>query len=205
MKNNILALSLAAVLALPALPALAQSAGEWTLGFGLHNVQPKDGNGDLAGLESDVGSNVQPTITFEYFIYDNVGIEVLAATPFEHDVSLDGLGKVGSVQHLPPVISLQYHFNGGGKVSPFVGAGLNYTVFFNEETRGALAGSRLQLEDSAGIALHAGLDYQITPNGALRADIRWMDIESKVKLDGANIGKVKIDPVVMGVAYVHRF
>ncbi|MBC7137773.1 MAG: OmpW family protein [Defluviimonas sp.] len=205
MKNNIPALSLAAALASVAAPALAQSAGEWTLGFGLHSVEPKDGNGELAGRDSDVGSNAQPTITFEYFIYDNVGIEVLAATPFEHSVRLDGLGKIGTVQHLPPVVSLQYHFNGGGKISPFVGAGLNYTVFFNEETSGALDGSRLQLEDSAGIALHAGLDYKISERGALRADLRWMDIESKVKLNGDNIGKVKIDPVVMGVAYVHRF
>lgn len=205
MKNNIPALSLVAALASAAAPALAQSAGEWTLGFGLHSVEPKDGNGELAGLDSDVGSNAQPTITFEYFIYDNVGIEVLVATPFEHSVRLDGLGKVGTVQHLPPVVSLQYHFNGGGKVSPFVGAGLNYTVFFNEETSGALDGNRLQLEDSAGIALHAGLDYKISERGALRADLRWMDIESKVKLNGDNIGKVKIDPLVMGVAYVHRF
>ncbi len=205
MKNNIPALSLVAALASAAAPALAQSAGEWTLGFGLHSVEPKDGNGELAGLDSDVGSNAQPTITFEYFIYDNVGIEVLVATPFEHSVRLDGLGKVGTVQHLPPVVSLQYHFNGGGKVSPFVGAGLNYTVFFNEETSGALDGNRLQLEDSAGIALHAGLDYKISERAALRADLRWMDIESKVKLNGDNIGKVKIDPLVMGVAYVHRF
>lgn len=205
MKKNTLALALAAALALPALPALAQSAGEWTLGVGLGYVQPKDGNGDLAGFKADIGNNVQPTITFEYFIMDNVGIEVLAATPFEHDVKLDGLGKVGSVQHLPPTVSLQYHFANASDITPFVGVGFNYTVFFKEKTTGALAGNRLQLEDSAGVALHAGLDYKISERGSLRADLRWMDIESKVKLNGDYIGKAKIDPVVMGVAYVHKF
>jgi len=78
-------------------------------------------------------------------------------------------------------------------------------VFFKEKTTGALAGNRLQLEDSAGVALHAGFDYKITENGSLRADVRWMDIESKVKLNGDYIGKAKIDPVVMGVSYVHKF
>ncbi|AMY69578.1 OmpW/AlkL family protein [Frigidibacter mobilis] len=205
MKKNTLALALAAALAMPALPALAQSAGEWTLGVGLANVQPKDGNGKLATLEADIGNNVQPTITFEYFIMDNVGIEVLAATPFEHDVKLEGLGKIGKVQHLPPTVSLQYHFANASDITPFVGVGFNYTVFFKEKTSGALAGNRLQLEDSAGIALHAGLDYKISENGSLRADVRWMDIDSKVKLNGAKIGTAKIDPVVMGVSYVHKF
>jgi len=205
MKKNTLVLALAAALTTTAVPALAQSAGEWTLGVGLASVQPKDGNGDLAGMKSDIGNNIQPSITFEYFIMDNVGIEVLAATPFEHDVKLDGLGKIGSVQHLPPTVSLQYHFANASDITPFVGVGFNYTVFFKEKTKGALAGNRLQLEDSAGLALHAGLDYKISERGALRADIRWIDIESKVKLNGDYIGKAKIDPVVMGVSYVHKF
>lgn len=205
MKITPIALSFAAALGATSVPALAQSAGEWTLGFGLAYVQPKDGNGDLAGFASDVGNDVRPSITFEYFIFDNVGIEVLGATPFEHDVKLDGLGEVASVQHLPPVVSLQYHFTNSSNITPFVGAGFNYTVFFKEKTKGALAGNRLQLEDSAGIALHAGFDYKISERGALRADLRWMDIESKVKLNGDYIGKAKIDPLVMGVAYVKKF
>lgn len=205
MNTNIFALSFAAALAMGAAPALAQSAGDWTVGLGLHNVQPKSGNGLLAGAESDVGSDARPTITVEYFIRDNIGIEVLAALPFKHDVSLAGMGRVGEVQHLPPVISLQYHFTNDGKITPFVGAGLNYTVFFKEKTTGALAGNELELEDSLGLALHAGLDYQITERSALRADIRWMDIDSEVKLNGTTIGEVEIDPVVLGVAFVRKF
>lgn len=205
MNTNIVALSFAAALAMGAAPALAQSAGDWTVGLGLHNVQPKSGNGLLAGAESDVGSDARPTITVEYFIRDRIGIEVLAALPFKHDVSLAGMGRVGEVQHLPPVISLQYHFTNAGKITPFVGAGLNYTVFFKEKTTGALAGNELELEDSLGLALHAGLDYQITERSALRADIRWMDIDSEVKLNGTTIGEVEIDPVVLGVAFVRKF
>lgn len=199
--------SLAAALALTAAPAMAQSKGDWTIAAGVHQVAPKSDNGSLAGgaLRVDVDNDIKPTITGEYFIADNLGIEVLAALPFKHDINIDGLGRVGSTKHLPPVVSLQYHFNSKGKVSPFLGAGLNYTAFFSEETGGALTGSRLKLEDSWGLAAHAGLDVAISEKGALRVDVRWIDIDSEVKLDGQKLGTVNIDPLAYGVSYVFKF
>ncbi len=199
--------SLAAALALTAAPAMAQSKGDWTIAAGVHQVAPKSDNGSLAGgvLRVDVDNDIKPTITGEYFIADNLGIEVLAALPFKHDINIDGLGRVGSTKHLPPVVSLQYHFNSKGKVSPFLGAGLNYTTFFSEKTGGALAGSSLKLEDSWGLAAHAGLDCAIGEKGALRVDVRWIDIDSEVKLDGQKLGTVNIDPLAYGVSYVFKF
>ena len=198
---------LAAAVSLAAAPAMAQSKGDWTVSAGVHQVAPKSNNGSLAGgtLKVDVDSDIKPTITGEYFIADNLGIEVLAALPFKHDININGLGRVGSTKHLPPVVSLQYHFNSKGKVSPFVGAGLNYTTFFSEDTTGALAASKLKLEDSWGLAAHAGIDFAIGEKGALRVDLRWIDIDSKVKLDGEKIGTVNIDPLVYGVSYVFKF
>lgn len=199
------ALALAGVLAAPA--ALAQSAGDWTVAVGAHQVNPDSDNGRLAGgtLPLDIDSSVRPTIAFEYFLRDNLGLEVLAALPFRHDINIDGLGQVGSTKHLPPTISLQYHFNSEGKVSPLLGVGLNYTTFFSEDTRGALEGSKLELDDSFGLALHAGVDFKVGRSGAIRVDVRWMDIDSDVKLDGAKLGTAKIDPLVYGAAYVWRF
>lgn len=198
---------LAAALALAAAPAMAQSKGDWTIGAGVHQVAPKSNNGSLAGgtLKVDVDNDIKPTITGEYFIADNLGIEILAALPFKHDINIAGLGKVGSTKHLPPVVSLQYHFNSKGKVSPFLGAGINYTTFFSEKTGGALAGSTLKMEDSWGLAAHAGLDFAINDKGSLRVDVRWMDIDSKVKLNGEKIGTVNIDPLAYGVSYVFKF
>jgi len=199
--------SLAAAVSLAAAPAMAQSKGDWTVSAGVHQVAPKSNNGSLAGgtLKVDVDSDIKPTITGEYFIADNLGIEVLAALPFKHDISINGLGRVGSTKHLPPVVSLQYHFNSAGKVSPFLGAGLNYTTFFSEDTTGALAGSKLKLQDSWGLAAHAGVDFAIGEKGALRVDLRWIDIDSKVKLNGEKIGTVNIDPLAYGVSYVFKF
>lgn len=199
--------SLAAALSAASIPAMAQSKGQWTLGVGIHDVSPTSDNGKLVNgtLKLDVDDDVKPTVTFEYFVADDLGVEVLGALPFKHDINIDGLGRVGSTKDLPPVVSLQYHFNSQGKVSPFLGAGINYTTFFSEDATGALAGSKLELEDSWGLAAHAGLDFAIGEKGALRVDVRWIDIDSKVKLDGANIGTANIDPLVYGVAYVFKF
>jgi outer membrane protein len=194
-------------------PALAQSRGDWTLGLGAHEVDPKSDNGRLdataLGLgalpPTEVGGSVRPTFTVEYFLRDRVGIELLAALPFRHDIAIRGLGKVGSTKHLPPTVSLQYHFASGGKATPFLGAGLNYTAFFSEETTGPLAGTRLVLDDSWGLAAHAGIDFAVGRRSALRIDARWIDIDADVSIEGVKIGRAQIDPLVYGAAWITRF
>ena len=178
MRKTLLVASLLVAASTCTVPAFAQSKGHWTLGVGVHQVNPKSDNGTLDGpalalgrLDLGVDSDVKPTITAEYFIAHNLGIEVLVALPFKHEISIQRLGVVGETRHLPPVISLQYHFNSAGKVSPFVGAGINYTTFFSEKGKRALTGARLKLEDSWGLAAHAGLDFKIGERGALHIDM----------------------------------
>jgi outer membrane protein len=202
--KQITALTLAALMASAAAPALAQEKGDILLGLGLGWVEPTQNSNTLAG-RIDVDGNLRPTITAEYFIANKVGIELLASWPFQHDVNLAGAGKVAEVKHLPPTLSLQYHFVNASKVTPFVGAGINYTYFFDESGKGALAGVNVDLDDSWGLALHAGLDYAVSERAALRADVRYIDIETDVEVGGAPIGKVKIDPWVFNIAYVLKF
>lgn len=202
--KKITALTLAALLSTTAAPALAQSQGDFTLGLGLGWVEPTQNSNTTAG-RIDVDGNLRPTLTVEYFIADNIGIELLAAWPFEHDINLQGAGKVAKTKHLPPTLSLQYHFTNASQVTPFIGAGINYTNFFDETGKGALAGANIDLDDSWGLALHAGLDYAISDRAALRADLRYIDIETDVKVNGADIGTVKIDPWVFNLAYVMKF
>ncbi len=185
---------------LVAVPVAAQSAGDYTIGLGLGSVMPKSGNGTIAGVEADVSNEIQPTITFEYFIRDNLGIELLAATPFKHDVDLPGVGSA-TVKHLPPTLSLQYHFPTSTAFKPFLGAGITYVTFFSEET----ALGDLELDDSWGLSVHAGFDYALNDRNAIRADVRWMDIDSDVTLNGTKIGEAEIDPVVVGVSYIWKF
>ena len=187
-------------------PVLAQSQGEWTLGFGLANVNPKSDNGTLTGgtVPVDIGDNTRPSITFESFIRDNIGIEVLAATPFRHSIKSGGT-EIGTVKHLPPVVSLQYHFDATPQFKPFVGVGVNFTGFWDGTARGPLAGNDLRVKNSWGLAAHLGADWWINERAAIRGDVRWIDINSDVELNGANIGEVEIDPVVVGVSYVMKF
>lgn len=198
---------LAVALAAATLPALAQSKGDFTASVGVHQVNPRSGNGALAGgtLPLDIGSDVRPTFTGEYFVADGLGIEVLAALPFEHDIDVVGVGNVGSTRQLPPTISLQYHFNHGGKVSPLIGVGLNYTTFFEERTTGALAGTKLELDDSWGAALHAGVDFKVGARDAIRVDARWMDIDTDVSVNGTGMGTAEIDPLAYGISWVRTF
>jgi outer membrane protein len=206
MKLRVIPLALFLVLGGTAAPAFAQQTGEWTLSIGAHQVDPKSDNGSLVNgaLDVEVGSDAKPTITAEYFIRDNLGIEVLASWPFEHDIAIKGLGRVGSTKHLPPTVSLQYHF-GNGTVKPFVGAGVNFTLFMSEETTGALAGNDISLSNSFGLAAHAGIDFEVSERGSIRVDARWIDIDTDVELNGTDIGEVNIDPLVYGAAYVIKF
>lgn len=205
------ALLMAAVAAGLSMTAMAETAGTWTVGVGAGYVDPESSNGKVnvggTDFSLDVDSDVRPTITGEYFVADNVGIELLAALPFHHDIDLkaaDGTIVKAKTQHLPPTLSLQYHFdNVHANVKPFVGVGANYTTFFKE--RSGLPGSKLEIKDSWGVAGHAGVDFKINETDAVRLDARYIDLEPDVKLNGDKIGKAEINPWVYGISYVQRF
>ncbi|WP_288726968.1 OmpW family outer membrane protein [uncultured Psychrobacter sp.] len=204
-------LVLAAATALTMTTAFAVPAGTWSIAAGAHYVDPKSDNGTLNnGLSVDVDGDVRPTISGEYFIANNVGVELLAAIPFHHDFDLnDAAGNrvlSGKTQHLPPTLSLQYHFDGYNmpmNVKPFVGVGVNYTTFFKEKAN--VAGTELKLDDSVGVAGHIGLDIPFAPTESFRIDARYMDIKTDATLNGTDIGEIDISPWVYGVAFVKQF
>ncbi len=204
-------LVLATATALTMTSAFAVPAGTWSIAAGAHMVDPKSDNGSLLDntLSVDVDDDIRPTVSGEYFIANNVGIELLAAIPFHHDFTLtDAAGNealTGKTQHLPPTLSIQYHFDGYNtpmNVKPFVGVGVNYTTFFKERISN---GADLDLDDSVGVAGHIGLDIPFAPTEAFRIDARYMDIKTDAKLDGADIGEIDISPWVYGVAFVKQF
>ncbi|MEH6667807.1 MAG: OmpW family outer membrane protein, partial [Psychrobacter sp.] len=161
-------LVLATATALTMTTAFAVPAGTWSVAAGAHYVDPKSDNGTvstgLGNFEVDVDGDVRPTISGEYFIANNVGVELLAAIPFHHDITLKAGDTTidAKTQHLPPTLSVQYHFDGYNlpmNVKPFVGVGVNYTTFFEEKVYIPLAGDYdLELDDSVGVAGHVGID-----------------------------------------------
>ena len=199
------ALLVAAIAAGLSMTAMAETAGTWTVGVGVSHVEPDSKNGNI-GIDH-IDPDVRPSITAEYFVADNVGVELLAALPFHHDIILDVPGeglKEAKTQLLPPTLSLQYHFdNVHANVKPFIGVGANYTAFFKE--RSGMEDVDLKIKDSWGVAGHAGVDFKIYETDAVRLDARYIDLEPDVKLNGEKVGKAEINPWVYGISYVQRF
>ncbi len=209
-------------------PASAHEAGDWIFRAGVGTVAPKSGNLDFGDvvvddentvvnstLEVDDGTSL--TLTATYMIYDNWAVDILAAWPFEHDIDLEGTlngagfgAKAGETKHLPPTVSLQYHFAPDGTFQPYVGIGVNYTTFFSEDvsdTSRSVGLVDIELEDSWGAAFQLGADWMIGEKWFLNADVRYIQIQSDLKIsidDGdGNVttgidtpGQVEIDPWV---------
>lgn len=183
-------------------PVCAADAGDWTVRAGPYLVAPKSDNSDIVGV--DDGASLGFTISYNFT--ENWAVELLAATPFSHDITLNADGsKVAETKHLPPTLSVQYHWVNPSAFRPYIGVGLNYTTFFDESTTGALEGTSLSLDDSFGIASQLGANYEINDRWQLNLDIRWINIETDASLDGVEIATVEIDPVVYGLNVGYRF
>jgi outer membrane protein len=208
MSMKIAKSALAAALAAGLLAGTAQAyeAGNWLFRIGAYGVFPESDNLNLGpGADLDVDDGYSLGSNFTYMINPNIGIELLAALPFRHDIELSGAGKVAETDHLPPTLTLQYHFSPESSVRPYVGIGLNYTNFFSEDTKGALERDSLKLDDSWGVAGQFGIDIDVAPNWFVNADIRYISIESDAKLNGVGIGTVEINPWVVGLTIGTRF
>ncbi|PKM07278.1 MAG: hypothetical protein CVV14_09265 [Gammaproteobacteria bacterium HGW-Gammaproteobacteria-4] len=195
---------LAAALALGAVSNV--HAEDWFVRFGPTVVDPKSGNGSLAGgaLQTDIKSQTALGFTLGYHYTPNWAVELLASTPFEHSVQLNG-DTAADFKHLPPTLSLQYYFLPDGKVNPFLGVGVNYTLTFDVKERGPLTGTRVSMGDSFGIAAQGGLVFNIADGWDIVADLRWIDIDSKIKVDGVKVGTANVDPLVYGLHLGYRF
>jgi len=227
--RNIYRMSLLAAALLASAGASAYEAGDWIVRGGAVMVAPNDdsSNLDLAGAQLagtgvEVDDNTQLLLNVTWMANEHVGVELLAATPFEHSVDskgLPGLGlglsdvEVGSVKHLPPTLTvLWYPMESGAAFQPFIGAGINYTIFFQEDTSGAaqaaLGARNLELDDSWGLAARAGFDYMLNDCWSLHAGVYYLGIDTKANLDTA-LGKVGVDvdinPWVYTVGLGYRF
>lgn len=157
------------------------------------------------GLNVDVGHDVMPTLGFTYFLTDNISVEaILGAT--QHQIRAQGGGTDVAVHEtwvLPPVVTLQYRPMPEARVSPYVGAGINYMLFFDGEDQN---GFTVDLEDGFGYALQAGADVALTGPWTLNVDVKkvWFDTEATIN-GGALTSDVSLDPWVVSVGVGRKF
>ncbi|EQA7587719.1 outer membrane protein W, partial [Escherichia coli O104:H21 str. CFSAN002237] len=161
--------------------AFAHEAGEFFMRAGSATVRPTEGAGGTLGSLGgfSVTNNTQLGLTFTYMATDNIGVELLAATPFRHKIGTRATGDIATVHHLPPTLMAQWYFgDASSKFRPYVGAGINYTTFFDNgfNDHGKEAGlSDLSLKDSWGAAGQVGVDYLINRDWLVNMSVWYMD------------------------------
>lgn len=195
----------AAVLALFAQSAVAAEASPFQVRVRAVKLSPADKSDPVGGTGAadriSVASKTIPDIDISYFITPNIAAELVLTVPQKHDVYLDG-GKIGSFKHLPPTLTLQYHFAPNTGFNPYVGAGINYTLIHGVDLLGGKGGLE---HNSIGLALQAGFDIKLDDKWSLNFDIKKIQIRSDVSLSGAKISNVKVDPTLVGVGLGYRF
>lgn len=145
-----------------------------------------------------------PEVDVSYFFNKNLALELVLTYPQTIDISAGGT-KIGKVDALPPSLMLQYHFADLGAFKPYVGAGLNYTLFTKKSFDVAGLGKISVDQTSLGLAGQVGFDYFLTKNVSLNVDVKYIQMATDVKLDGAKIGKLDLNPITAGVGIGYRF
>ena len=197
-------LALAAILA----PALASAQAPFDTGDWIVRVRAtylSSANKDGTGLDLSINDKALPELDITRFLTPNVASELVLTYPQKQTISAGGT-PIGSLKHLPPVLTLQYHFT-GLPVRPYVGAGVNWTHFsdvqFDAATTQALHPSIKS--NSFGAALQAGVDVPLSGGWLLNADAKWVQIRTDVKSSGAKVGTFRVDPWLISLGAGYRF
>ncbi|MGI4776561.1 MAG: OmpW/AlkL family protein [Janthinobacterium lividum] len=163
-------------------------------------------NHDTTGLDLSINGKTIPDVDLSYFFTPQWAAELVLTVPQKQHIRAGGEG-IGSLRHLPPTLTLQYHFAGLGALKPYVGAGVNYTRFSGVRFSPAVeAALQPGIEKSSvGAALQAGIDYDLGRNLVLNFDIKKLQIRTDVRSAGARIGELKVDPWLIGVGLGWRF
>ena len=226
MKVTKLAIALLAATGISAIatPAMAYEAGDWLVRGRIINVNPNDDSGVLDTSVGNLGEGVKvdsdtvPELDITYMVDRNWGVELILGYS-EHTVTGEknnsNLGDVIDTKVLPPTLTLQYHFSPDSNIRPYIGAGVNYTYFFDEETAGATAGtpgSKVKLDSSWGLAAQAGVDIAINDDRFVNFDVKYIQIDTTAKFTNIANGAISnakidadIDPFVYGIGVGRRF
>jgi len=198
----------AAILALAALGLASQAMAQqspWQIRARAVHINPADKSDPVGGVgpadQITVSNKTIAEVDITYFLTPNIAAELILTYPQKHKVYLSGT-NIGTFKHLPPTLTLQYHFTPGAQFSPYVGAGVNYTRIGSVK----LLGGAGDLEnDSLGFALQAGVDYKLDKNWSINFDVKKVQIRSDVMVGGAKVSSVKVDPLLIGVGVGYRF
>ena len=228
MRTTLFASSLLA-LAIAAPSVQAHQAGDIIVRAGAITVQTKENtssikldrpaSADLGG-KATLGNDTQLGLNFAYMLTDHFGVELLAASPFKHDVAIKGTaggiadGKLGSLKHLPPTLrAVFYPLDSKSAFQPYVGAGITYTWFFDEKVGSSATAAgfdNFRVNNTWGWAAQVGADYMLTDNIMLNGQIRYIDIDTTAYVNNNTLGvrakvDVNVEPLIYMVGLGYKF
>jgi len=153
-----------------------------------------------AKVEAD--SRWIPEVDLSYFFTPNIAAELVLTYPQKVDILVGG-AKLGDIKALPPSLLLQYHFTQFGAFKPYVGLGVNYTIFSSRKNIGGIASVEAS---SIGLAAQIGADYMLNKNWSLNLDVKYVQMDTDVMINGTGkVGKVDLNPITAGIGIGYRF
>lgn len=197
-------MAMAAGAAMLASASVMAAEGPWLIRLrALHMNVSNEASTPLGDVS--VNDKTFPEIDFTYFFTKNIAAELVLTYPQRHDVRLDG-NKIGSLKHLPPVLSLQYHFLPDAKFRPYVGAGINYTRFMSVDLPNVPGVGQLDVDNSSvGLSLQVGADVKLTDNLFLNLDVKKVRIDTDITANGNRVVTYDIDPLLVSLGLGYRF
>ena len=208
MHIKTLVAALAVMTSLAPIAAQAQSSSENPWMVRVRAVDLLWANGQSGSVVQ--GSNVKakdqiiPELDVSYFFTKNIAAELVLTYPQSIQIDAGG-NKLGTIKALPPSLLLQYHFTDFGAFKPYVGAGVNYTIF---SSRNNLSGGAYSVDSSSfGAVGQVGMDYMFDKNWGLNVDLKYATMSTNVTdtATGANVGKLTLNPWMPAVGVTYKF
>lgn len=169
-------------------------------------VQLESANKDSTGLGLTINDKTIPEVDISYFVTPSVAVELVLTYPQKHTLRSNGT-TIGTLKHLPPTLTAQYHVTTLGAFKPYVGAGLNYTQFSSVEFDPAVVAALQPSVDrsSVGLAMQVGFDWTIAKNTVFNVDVKKVQIRTDVSSGGTKVGEFRVDPLLIGIGVGYRF
>lgn len=209
LNKNMALLSTAMGIILATQPALAKDGKpfldkeNWQFRLRAVDIVPDEDSSVNIGGEASVSNSAVPEFDITYFFTENIAAELILATA-KHDLTYTGNVDLGNTMILPPTLTLQYHFTPDQPFSPYLGAGLNYSVFYGADAASGF--TDLDVEGGVGYAMQAGFDYWLNDNWGLNVDVKKIFLNVDATLNnGAIRADVDLDPWVIGAGVSYKF
>ncbi|MCS6892460.1 MAG: OmpW family protein [Rhodovarius sp.] len=191
--------------------ARGKRAGDLVLGLGAVGVIPTNGSGrvDLLGGHPRASASGFPLADVTYFLTPQLSANLIASTTYHTlQVRNSALGTLnaGSVWALPPTLTLQFHPLPQARLSPYLGVGFNTSFFYGHSGPYSAPVTRVRVGTSFGVAANLGLDYEITPNWLANLDLKWIQMQPRLGINGGALGgRADLNPFVVSAAVRYRF